>query len=134
MPDIGSLHPQIVHFVIALGLVGVLLRLVSLVAGASWLSPAAATLILVSAGAAVAAVKSGDQTHENSGRIPGARLAVQHHELWGQRTRNVLLGVAGLEILTLLFASKAVGRPLRFLAAAGGVAAGVCIFMVGDLG
>jgi len=134
MPDIGSLHPQIVHFVIALGLVGIALRLVSLVARASWLSPAAATLIIIAAAASVAAAKSGDQTHENSERIPGARLAVQHHELWGHRTRYVLLGVAGLEILTLLFASKGAGRPLRFLTAAGGVAAGVCIFMVGDLG
>jgi len=55
MPDIGPLHPQIVHFVIALGLVGIVLRLVSLVARASWLSPAAATLIIVAAAASVAA-------------------------------------------------------------------------------
>jgi uncharacterized membrane protein len=134
MPDIGPLHPQIVHFVIALGLVGVLLRLLSLAARTSWLSPAAATLIILAAGASVLASKSGDLTHDNAERIPGARLAVQKHELWGHRTRNVLLGVAGLEILALLFASKSAGRPLRFVAAAGGLAAGFCIFMVGDLG
>ena len=63
MPDIGVLHPQIVHFVIALALVGVLLRIASLLFKASWLSPAAAALIIVSAGAAVLAAKSGTDAH-----------------------------------------------------------------------
>lgn len=134
MPDIGALHPQVVHFVIALGLVGILLRLLSLVARASWLSPAAATLIVLSAGASVVAAKSGTDTHENSERIPGVRAAVQAHEEWGNRTRNVLLGLAGLEILGLLLASRPAGRPLRYLAAAGGLVAGFCIWKVGDLG
>ena len=97
MPEIGSLHPQVVHFVIALGLVGVGLRLISLLTRAAWVSSAAATLIILAAVASVVAAKSGTDTHENSERIPGARLAVQTHEKWGNRTRNVLLGVAGLE-------------------------------------
>lgn len=134
MPDIGTLHPQLVHFVIALGLVGVLLRLISLVARGAWLGPAAATLIILSAAVSVLAAESGTDTHENAERIPGARLAVQTHELWGNRTRNVLLAVAGLEILTLLFASRRAGRPLRFVAAAGGLAAAFCIFKTSDLG
>jgi uncharacterized membrane protein len=134
MPDIGILHPQIVHFVIGLGLVGVALRVVSLVARWAWLSPAAATLIIVSAGAAVLAAKSGTDAHEAAERIPGARPAVQLHEHWGERTRNVLLAVAGLEILAVLFASRQAGRPLRFVAAAGGLAAAFCIFKVSDLG
>jgi len=134
MPDIGSLHPQVVHFVIALGLVGVLLRLLSLVARAAWLSPAAASLIILSAGASVVAAKSGTDAHENAERIPGVRVAVQTHEEWGERTRNVLLGLAGLEILALLLASRPAGRPLRFVAAAGGLAAAFCIWKVGDLG
>jgi uncharacterized membrane protein len=136
VPDLGPLHPQVVHFVIALGLVGVLLRLLSLVISrwSAWLSPAATTLILVAAGASVVAVTSGLDTHENSERIPGARVAVQTHELWGKRTRNVLLGVAALELLALAFGSKRAGRPLRYVAAAGGVVAGLCIFKVADLG
>jgi uncharacterized membrane protein len=124
----------VVHFVIALGLVGVLLRLLSLVARAAWLSPAAASLIILSAGASVVAAKSGTDAHENAERIPGVRVAVQTHEEWGERTRNVLLGLAGLEILALLLASRPAGRPLRFVAAAGGLAAAFCIWKVGDLG
>jgi uncharacterized membrane protein len=134
MPDLGVLHPQVVHFVIALGLVGVLLRLISLIARANWLGPAAAVLILLAAGASVVAAKSGTDAHEAAERIPGARLAVQTHEKWGERTRNVLLVVAGLELLALLFASQRAGRPLRFVAAAGGLAAGFCIVKVADLG
>ncbi len=134
MPDIGTLHPQLVHFVIALGLVGVVLRLASLVARAAWLSPAAAALILLSAGASVLAAKSGDDAHPPAERIPGAREAVQLHEHWGERTRNVLLAVAGLELLALGLASRRAGRPLRFVAAAGGLAAAYCIYRTGDLG
>jgi uncharacterized membrane protein len=134
MPDIGTLHPQLVHFVIALGLVGVVLRLISLVARGVWLGPAAAALIMLSAAAGVLAAKSGDDAHENAERIPGVRAAVQLHEHWGERTRNVLLAVAGLEIIALLFASSRAGRPLRFVAAAGGLVAAFCIYKVSDLG
>lgn len=134
MPDIAPLHPQIVHFVIALGLVGIVLRLISLVAKAGWLSPAATTLIVIAASASVLAAKSGTAGHENAERIPGARLAVQTHEKWGNRTRNVLLGLAGLELLAVLFASKRAGRPLRYAAAAGGLVVGFFVFKVADLG
>lgn len=134
MPDLGVFHPQVVHFVIALGLVGVLLRLLSLFGRDTWLNAAAAVLILVGAGAAVIAVKSGTDAHPPAERIPGARTAVQEHEHWGHRTRNILLGVAGLEILGLLFGSGRAGRPLRFLSAAGGIAAAYGIIKVSDLG
>jgi uncharacterized membrane protein len=134
MPDIGALHPQVVHFVIALGLVGVLLRLLSLVARSSWLSPAAATLIILSAAASVVAKQSGTDAHEHSERIPGVRPAVQDHEHWGERTRNVLLAVAGLELLALLLASRQAGPPLRVVAVAGGLVAAFCIVKASDLG
>lgn len=134
MPDLGPLHPQIVHFVIALGLVGILLRIVSLFAKAAWLNPAATTLIVLAAGASVVAAKSGTDAHEHSERIPGVRLAVQNHEHWGERTRYVLLGLAGIEVLGLILASSRGARPLRFVAAAGGVVAGGFIYKASDLG
>ena len=134
MPDIASWHPQLVHFVIALGLVGIALRLASLGLRWSWLNPAAAALILLSAGTSVLAAKSGDQAHGPAERIPGAREAVQEHEHWGERTRNVLLGLAGLELLGLLLAGRRLERPVRVLAAAGGLVAGYCIYRSSDLG
>jgi len=134
MPDIGPLHPQVVHFVVALGLLGVLLRLISLTGRMAWTNQAAATLMILCAGASVVAVKSGTDTHDNAERIPGVRQAVMDHENWGHYTRNVLLGVAGLELLGLIFGSSGAGRVLRFLSAGGGLVAGAFIVKVADLG
>lgn len=127
IPEIGQYHPQIVHFVIALGIVGVLFRIISLFWRRSWLSPAATTLIVFAAGASVAGVESGTDAHGVAERIPGAREAVVNHEDWGKRARNGLLILAGIEILTLALASKKAGRPLQFLAAAGGL---VVVFLI----
>src|ERR1041385_4572878 len=134
MPDIGALHPQVVHFVVALGLLGVLFRLLSLTGRMSWTNQAAATLMILCAGASVLAVESGTDTHDNAERIPGVRQAVMEHEDWGHYTRNVLLGVAGLELLGLIFGSSGAGRVLRYLSAGGGLVAGAFIVKVADLG
>lgn len=134
MPNIGPLHPQVVHFVVALGLVGVLFRLLSLFWRRSWITPAATTLIVLSAGASVVAVKSGTDAHGVAERIPGARDAVVEHEEWGERTRNILLALAGLELLTLAFASKPAGKALQVGAALGGLAAAGAIYQASDLG
>ena len=134
MPDIGPLHPEVVHFVVGVGLVGILLRLISLTGRLAWTNQAAAALMILCAGASVVAVKSGTDTHDNAERIPGVRQAVMDHEDWGHYTRNVLLGVAGLEILGLIFGSSGAGRVLRFLSAGGGLVAGAFILKVADLG
>jgi len=54
----------------------------------------------------VAAVKSGDDAHGPAQRIPGARDVVLEHEEWGERTRDVFLAVATLEIITLLLMKR----------------------------
>jgi uncharacterized membrane protein len=134
MPDIATLHPQVVHFVIALSLLGVGFRIVSLLWQKSWLNPAAATLLLLGAVAAVLGQKSGVDAHGVAERIPGARQAVVDHEEWGTRSRNVMLVVAGLEILGLIFASKRAGRPIRFVSAAAGLVAAFCIYEAAEHG
>ena len=98
MPNIGYWHPQIVHFVIALLVVGVIARLVSLTGRWAWTSPMATVLILIGTLGAVAAVKSGDDAHGPAERVPGARDAVVEHEEWGERTRNIFLAVLVLEL------------------------------------
>jgi len=45
MPSLASLHPQIVHFAIALCVAGVVLRWLSLAGRPAWASPAAAALL-----------------------------------------------------------------------------------------
>lgn len=134
MPNLAEFHPQIVHFIIALGIAGILFRIASLAGKGAWLNPAAALLILVAAGASVAGVKSGLDAHGPAERVPGAREAVQKHEELGKRARTVLLVVAGLEILGLIFASKRGGRVFRVLSAAGGAVALFYIYEAAEHG
>ena len=100
--SLAALHPQVVHFVIALLFAGVLARCVSLTGRAPFTGPAAAVLLLVGTGAAVLAVQSGTAAHGPVERVPGARAAVMQHEEWGERTRNIFLVVAALEIAALV--------------------------------
>ena len=134
MPNLATLHPQVVHFVIALGLLGVLLRVVSLLGKGSWLNPAAATLLILAAGASVLAQKSGLDAHGPVERIPGAREAVQDHEDWGKRARNVLLAVGVLEVFGLVLATRGAGKVIRGASALVGIAAGVCIYEAAEHG
>ncbi len=50
----ASLHPQVVHFAIALLVVGVALRMLSLIGRPAFVGPAAATMLLLGTGAVVA--------------------------------------------------------------------------------
>jgi uncharacterized membrane protein len=101
VPNIAPLHPEVVHFVVALLIVGVLFRLVALTGKVKFAGPAATTLIVLGTGAAVVAVASGERAHGPVERIPGVRDAVMEHEEWGERTRNLFLVVAGLELVAL---------------------------------
>ena len=104
MPDIGELHPEIVHFVVALLMVGVILRWVSLTGKLAFTRPAAATLLILGTLAAVAAVRSGLDAHEAVERVPGIGAAVNAHETWAKNTRTVFLVVGGLELVALALA------------------------------
>src|SRR5512143_4266821 len=97
MPSLAYIHPQTVHFVIALAFAGVIARIVSLLPlGAlgkrlGFAGPMAAVLIFVSALASVVAVQSGQDAHGPVERVPGAREAVTEHEEAGEWARNMLL-------------------------------------------
>jgi len=100
--SLAPLHPQIVHFAIALLFMGVLLRGVSLTGKVAFTGPAALVLLLVGTVGAVLAVQSGTAAHGPVERVPGARATVMEHEEWGQRTRNIFLIVAALELVALV--------------------------------
>lgn len=124
MPLIGSYHPHIVHFAIALLVAGVVFRLLSLIGRLAFTGPAATTLVLVGTLASVAAVKSGTDAHGPVERIPGARDAVVEHEEWGHRTRNLFFAVSALELVALGFAWRKYrfARPSAMVAAVAGLA------------
>ncbi|MEE8117697.1 MAG: DUF2231 domain-containing protein [Gemmatimonadales bacterium] len=101
MPDIGTLHPQVVHFVVALLFLGVPMRLLALTGKVKLAGPMATVLLLGGTLAAVIAVQSGLDAHGPVERIPGARDVVHHHEELGERTRNLFLLVVALELAAL---------------------------------
>lgn len=135
MIDIGPLHPQIVHFVVALGFVGVTFRLVSLTGLLPWTRQAATALILIAAVASAAAVKSGDEAHGPAERIPGAREVVQEHETRGEWTRNLFLLLGVIELGAWALRRK--GKAYRIaLATSGvvGIAACVALYRAAEEG
>lgn len=135
MPDIAALHPQVVHFVVALGIIGVLLRIVSLVHKRAWTTPAAGFLLIIAAGASVVAAESGHQAHEWAEQIPGVRTAVQEHEELGEMTRNVFLVVAALELIALVLRkNEKAAYGLHAASAVVGIAACLYLYEAGEHG
>lgn len=136
MPNIASYHPIIVHFAIALLIIGVIFRWVSLSGRAPFTGPAAATLLLLGTVAAYLAVRSGTDAHGPVERIPGVRQAVNEHEEAGELARNIFLVVALLEIVALARRRKNinVARVALWGSAVVGIAGFVAIYRAGDLG
>jgi len=132
----AELHPIIVHFTVALTVVGVLLRLVSLTGRVPFAGPAAALLIIVAAATSVAAVTSGDDAHGPVERVPGARPAVVpvEHEEWGERARNALLVVAALELAALALRRSPRVRLVHAASAAFGLMALFMVYEAGEHG
>lgn len=129
MPDIGYYHPSIVHFAVALLIIGAIFRWISLTGRAAFTGPAASVLLLAGTLAAILAVQSGIDAHGPPERIPGARQAVVDHEDAGIWVRNVFLAVAVLELLAL-FTRR---RNLNIARGALWASAIVCVFGVAAL-
>ncbi len=127
-------HPQFVHFAIALLVVGVVFRLISLAGRPAFAAPAALALLAVGTLAAALAVQSGTAAHGPVERIPGARTAVVEHENWGIRTRNVFYGVIALEAVALVLWRSPRRRLAYAASAAVGLAGLVCLYEAGEHG
>ena len=134
MPDIAVFHPQLVHFAVALGIVGVLLRLISLSGRASWTGPAAAALLISVGAVGYVTAESGHQAHGPIERIPGAVAAVQEHEEWGNRARNILLVVAALELVGLFLRQHKSAKVLRLASGLIGIGAVFALYEAGEHG
>lgn len=132
LPNIGSMHPYVVHIVVGLTIAGCVLRIISLTGKWSWMNQAAATALILGAIAAVVGVKSGLDAHGPAERVPGARPAVVEHEDWGERTRNLFLVIAAVELAALAIPSRR--RWLYFASGALGVAGLVAIYETAEHG
>jgi len=119
MPNLAPLHPQVIHFAIALLLLGVAFRIISLSGRLLFTRHAAAALLLLGTVAAAVSVKSGADAHGPVERIPGVRNAVIEHEELGEQARNVFFVVAALELIALGLAGGAsVGKYAKLAYAA----------------
>jgi uncharacterized membrane protein len=137
MPELGTFgpyHPHTVHFVVALAIVGVSLRLISLTGRLAFTGPAAATLLLIAAAASVAAVQSGLDAHGPAERVPGARDAVVEHEEWGIRTRNMLIIVAVIELAALGLRRLGKARYAHMVSGVVGLGALFCLYEAAEHG
>jgi len=132
-PSLAAFHPQVVHFVVGLLIIGVLFRVVALTGRVKWTGPAATALLVIGGGAAWVAAKSGTAAHGPVERIPGAREAVQEHEEWGERTRNVFVGVAALELVALALSGGA-ARTIRAVSGLAGLAGIVVLYEAAEHG
>ena len=97
----GVYHPQVVHFAIALLIVGVLFRVLAWLPRPTFLGPAAVALLTLGTLAAIAAAYTGEAAHGPIERMPGLRPAVTEHEEWGERARNIFIIVMLAEALAL---------------------------------
>ncbi len=134
MPSLAPYHPIIVHFAIALLVVGVLFRGLFLTGRAAFAGPAAATLLLLGTVAVLGAMQSGELAHRPVERVPGTQDAVMAHELWATRTRNVFLIIAGLEILGLIFSRNRKVKVAYLASALVGLAGLYTLFNTGRQG
>ena len=133
-PDLGFYHPIVIHFAIGLITGGVLLRWLSLTRRGAFAGRAAVTLILLAMAATLVAAQSGEDAHVAVEAAPGISAAVRAHQLWGERTRNVVLLAGGLELLTLAFRGRSIVRTMSFVSAGIGLLAFLYIVQTGKLG
>ena len=132
-PNFAAFHPQVVHFVVGILIVGVAFRVVALTGRLKWTGPAATALLVIGGVAAYVAAKSGTAAHGPVERIPGAREAVQEHEEWGERTRNVFVGVALLELVALALPAG-VAKTARAVSALAGLAGVAVLYEAAEHG
>jgi len=130
----AAYHPQIVHFAIALLAVGVAFRAVSLIPWPAFAGPSALILIVLGTGAAALAVNSGDAAHAVVERIPGARAAVEEHEVWGRRTLTIFMGVLAIEAVGLMLFRSPRRRHAYLASTIAGLVGLVCVYQAGARG
>jgi uncharacterized membrane protein len=130
----APLHPQVVHFAIALLAVGVTLRLLSLAGRPAFLGPAASTLLVLGTGAVVLAALTGTAAHGPVEQMPGLRAAVMAHEEWGERARNVFLIVLLIEAVALALRRSPHVKYVVALSVLVGAAGLVCLYEAAEHG
>jgi uncharacterized membrane protein len=106
IPNISFMHPYVVHIVVGFVIAGCVLRIISLTGKWNWMNQAASTALILGGIASFVAWRSGVDAHGPAERVPGARAAVIEHEEWGERSRNLFLLIAAVEVVGLALPSR----------------------------
>jgi len=130
----GALNPQVVHFAIALLVVGVLFRAVSWLGRPAFVGPAATALLTLGTLAAIVAAYTGDAAHGPVEQMPGLRPAVEDHEFWGGWARNIFLIVLVAEVVALALRNSPKARYALLTSTAVGVLGLGALYEAGEHG
>jgi len=136
MAAMGALHPQVVHFAIALLVVGVLVRAISLVTKDrfAFVGPMAVTLLALGTLAAIAAAFTGDAAHGPIEAMPGLRPIVTAHETWGERARNIFIVVFLIEVVAVVLRNSPRKRSALIASTVVGVIGLAALYETGEHG
>ena len=127
----NPLHPAVVHFPIALIMVGAFLSVLAVIFR-RWALPAALVLALGAAGAVVA-VKTGEDADHDAGRISAqAQEVLKKHAQAAELTRNLSLAAAGLAVVALFLGKIPLLR--RILAGLVAIVALIAVWSVAETG
>lgn len=136
LPFPDPLHPAVVHFPIALLIVGSGAAVVAVVVRRWHLPWLAALLLVFGAAGAVVAVGTGEEEEEMvETNSAAAEQVLDEHEEWGKTTRNLALAAA-LFAVAAAFTTKVrvAGIGLSLVAAVLAVASAYCVALTGHYG
>jgi uncharacterized membrane protein len=132
MPDLDYIHPMIVHFPIALIIVGFLFEVVGVAANKEFYSKAAFILLLLGTAGVVGAYITGNLAGAGISEMGPLKQALEKHEDAAVMTLWIINGIAAARIL--LIATKRFTGSLRWVAVALYLVGVLAIARTGHLG
>lgn len=136
IPFPEPLHPAVVHFPVALLLLGAFVTVLAVFIRRWHLPLFAAILLSLGAVGAIVAVATGEEEEEKvEHAIPAAEPVLEEHAHWGEGARNAGIVAALLAVVAAVLAKKPVGgRVLSALAACLALVAGYYVAQAGHYG
>lgn len=134
-PFPNPLHPAVAHFPIAFLLLGSAMAVLAVFARRWHLPLLTAVLLVCGAAGAAVATATGEKDSERVKISEAGEDVLDHHEDWGEITRNIAIAAALLSVVAALTANKhVVGRSFSVLTALCALAAAYAVAQTGHYG